>query len=215
MNTPAPRLCRALQQAAALVCLTSPLAAESLIPQTHLSDGNLYTDQVARAIGDLLTVRVVENMTIRESQSTSTSRDNDLEFNVNLLPYDNNIPSTVGQTSSVGRLPGLDIESAKAFDGSGDHSSSGQMTFALSGRVIDVLDNGNLVIEARRSIRVNDDTKTIVLSGICRRADIGSENSVLSTALHGFEVSVVGEGPLSRAQQEGWLAKLMDVLWPF
>ena len=187
----------------------------SLIPQAHLSDGNLYTDQVARAIGDLLTVRVVENMTIRESQATSTARDNDLEFGVNLLPFDNNVPAQVGQTTATGTLPGLDIESAKAFDGSADHTSSGQMTFSLSGRIIDVLDNGNLLVEARRSIQVNDDIKTIVLTGICRRADISSENAVLSTALHAFEVSVVGEGPLSRAQQEGWLARLMDVVWPF
>jgi flagellar L-ring protein precursor FlgH len=85
----------------------------------------------------------------------------------------------------------------------------------ITGRVTDVLDNGNLVIEGRRTMRVNADSKTIVVSGVIRTADIRSDNTIPSEKLHNFQVAIEGEGPLSRAQQEGWLARLFDVVWPF
>jgi flagellar L-ring protein precursor FlgH len=78
-----------------------------------------------------------------------------------------------------------------------------------------VLENGNLVIEGRRIVRVNEDSKTIVVTGVIRTADVRSDNTVLSEKLHNFQVAIEGEGPLSRSQQEGWLGRLFDVVWPF
>ena len=37
----------------------------------------------------------------------------------------------------------------------------------------------------------------------------------MSEKLHDFQVSIEGDGPLTRSQQEGWLGRLIDVLWPF
>jgi flagellar L-ring protein precursor FlgH len=85
----------------------------------------------------------------------------------------------------------------------------------ITGRVIDVLDNGNLLVEGRRSVKVGNDTKTILITGIIRTADIQANNTVLSEKLHNFQVSIVGEGPLNRSSREGFLGEILDILWPF
>jgi len=62
---------------------------------------------------------------------------------------------------------------------------------------------------------VNKDTKTILITGIIRTADVQANNTVLSEKLHNFQVSIEGEGPLTRANHEGWLGEILDILWPF
>ena len=89
------------------------------------------------------------------------------------------------------------------------------MVTTFTGRVIDVLDNGNMVIEARRRLKINNNEKDIRLTGIVRRTDVSVLNRVSSENIHNFEVQIVGEGPISRAQQQGILSKILDVLWPW
>jgi flagellar L-ring protein precursor FlgH len=206
---------RALFALALLLAATLPgLAAASLWQAETLADGNLYSDQVARKPGDLITILVKETTSVTDDQKTQTKRENDLDASVKTLPETAAVAATSG-ASTVGKLPALGLSSKKEFDGEGKYTAKGEVRAVITGRVTDVLDNGNLVIEGRRTMRVNADSKTIVVSGVIRTADIRSDNTIPSEKLHNFQVAIEGEGPLSRAQQEGWLARLFDVVWPF
>lgn len=201
--------------ATALVALIAPaVSAASLWEADTLADGNLYSDQVARKSGDLITIVVKETTQVTDDQKTSTSRESDIDAKVELLPQTTAVPAAVG-SSTMGRLPALKLGSTKDFDGQGKYTAKGEVKAVITGRVTDVLDNGNLVIEGRRTLRVNQDAKTIVVTGVIRTADIQSDNTVASEKLHNFQVAIEGEGPLTRAQQEGWFARLLDHLWPF
>ena len=204
-------ICR---QALLLLVAVLPLAAASLFTSETMADGTLYSDQVARRSGDLITILVQENTSISEKNKTTAKRDNTLQASVNLVPGSNQLPATVGQ-SSIGRLPAIDADSKKEFTGQGDYENTGAVKATITARVLDVLDNGNLLIEGRRAVRVNEDTKTILITGVIRTADIRSDNTVLSEKLHNFQVSIVGEGPLTRAQSQGILGTIADILWPF
>lgn len=196
-----------------LVCI-APLAAESLFQAETLSDGNLYADATARRRGDLLTVVIQETTSVSENQKTDTSRDNKLDFGVNLLPGSNQLPASVGSTA-VGKLPALNADSSKEFQGEGKYDFSHKVRSSIAVQVVDVLDNGSLVVRGTREVLINEDRKTIQIGGIVRPSDIKSDNTVLSEKLYDLQVSIVGEGPMTRAQQEGWLGKLMDIVWPF
>ena len=206
---------RGFAHALLAIVLAAPAAtAASLWGAETLADGNLYSDQVARKPGDLITVMVKETTTVVDSQKTSRTRENEVDASVAMLPSTTAIPAAVGSTT-VGRLPALRASSTKEFEGEGKYTSQGEVRAVITGRVLDVLENGNLVIEGRRIVRVNEDSKTIVVTGVIRTADVRSDNTVLSEKLHNFQVAIEGEGPLSRSQQEGWLGRLFDVVWPF
>jgi flagellar L-ring protein precursor FlgH len=198
----------------ALLLIGLPASAESLFKAETLADGTLYSDQVARRAGDLITILVKETTSISERHKTQNKRENTIDASVSLVPGSNQLPSSVG-TPSSGKLPALQASSEKDFKGEGKYEAEGEVKAVITGRVIDVLDNGNLLVEGRRLVRVNADTKTILITGIIRTADIQANNTVLSEKLHNFQVSIEGEGPLTRSSQEGWLGQILDILWPF
>lgn len=195
-----------------LVCIV-PLAAESLWQAETLADGNLYADATARRRGDILTVVIQETTSVSENQKTDTSRDNKAEFGVTYAPGTNSLPASMG--NGKGTLPGLSLDSGKEFQGEGKYDFSHKVRSSIAVQVVDVLDNGSLVVRGTREVLVNEDRKTIQIGGIVRPSDIKSDNTVLSEKLYDLQVSIVGEGPLTRAQQEGWLGRLLDMVWPF
>lgn len=196
-----------------LVVVSAALPAASLFKAETLQEGNLYNDQVARQIGDLITIRVSETTAVNETARTTRTRESSADAGVRMLPGSNRLPPAVGSGASD-RLPGLAYEAEKEFSGEGSMEQRGSFSTTVTGRVVDVLDNGNLLVQARRSIRVGKDVKTILLTGICRTSDINADNIIMSEKLHGFQVSLEGQGPLNRSQQQGWLSRLLDVIWP-
>lgn len=188
-----------------LLALAAPVAAQSLVTAETLADGSLFADAVARQDGDLVTILIRETTSVRESQETETGRSNSGSIGGSFVRPNH---------TEADQIPALEFGTDTDFEGEAEYSQSGEIRATITGRVIDVLDNGNMVIEARRVLRVNDETKTIVLSGIVRRDDIGTGNTVLSERIHNFQVGIEGQGPLTRAQQRGWLGRLLDVLWP-
>jgi flagellar L-ring protein FlgH len=196
-----------------LVC-TPFVPGASLFTSETMADGTLYSDSVARRAGDLITILVQETTSVSEKNKTTANRTNNLSAAVNMIPGTSQLPSVQG-SSTVGTLPALSTTSTKDFKGQGDYEATGEVKATITARVLDVLDNGNLVIEGRRAVRVNEDTKTILITGVIRTADIRSDNTVLSEKLHNFQVSIVGEGPLTRAQSQGILGTIADILWPF
>jgi flagellar L-ring protein FlgH len=174
----------------------------------------LYSDQVARRAGDLITIMVKETTSVSEQNKIENKRENTIDAAISLVPGTNQVPAAVG-TASAGKLPALKAASSKDFKGEGKVEAQGEVKAVITGRVIDVLDNGNLLVEGRRVVRVNKDTKTILITGIIRTADIQANNTVMSEKLHNFQVSIEGEGPLARSGHEGFLGELLDILWPF
>ena len=54
------------------------------------------------------------------------------------------------------------------FDAEGEYSSSRDINFRLSAIVVEVLGNGNLLIEGRRAVNINKERYTLNVSGIIR-----------------------------------------------
>jgi len=195
-----------------LLCLAN-LPAQSLWQAETLADGTLYSDQVARKKGDLITILVKESTSVTDKQKTETKRENSIDAALKIVPGSNQTPASEG-IPAPGHLPALKAATSKDFKGTGNYESGGEVKAVITGRVLDVLDNGNLVVEGRRSVKVNEDVKTILITGIIRTADIQADNTVMSEKLHNFQVAIEGQGPLSRSQAEGWLGQLIDILWP-
>lgn len=91
----------------------------------------------------------------------------------------------------------LGLHSSEALSGKGQASSATSVTTNLAGRVVAVLPNGNLVIEAERVVNMNHEKQSIVLRGVVRRGDIGPKNTVVSDAIGNLELEIKGKGVIS------------------
>jgi flagellar L-ring protein precursor FlgH len=81
--------------------------------------------------------------------------------------------------------------------------------------VVDILPNGNLVIEGKRRVWVAGDEAVLVLSGVVRGLDIGPDNTLLSRYISELSISYESRGPERHFTRQGWLGRGMNYVWPF
>jgi len=78
---------------------------------------------------------------------------------------------------------------------------------------MEVLDNGNLIIQGEKQIVVNDEAEMLVVTGIVRPQDISGENVVYSTDIANTEISYKGKGMVSDYSRPSLLVRLLTWLF--
>ncbi|MEM9368350.1 MAG: flagellar basal body L-ring protein FlgH [Planctomycetota bacterium] len=89
------------------------------------------------------------------------------------------------------------------------------MSFNIAAEIVDIRPNGSLVLEARKSFRINDNLWETSLTGICRADDVAPDNVVLSRDLLDLEISKQDRGALRDGYKRGWFQRLLDRFKPF
>jgi len=125
---------------------------------------------------------------------------NDFRLRPNAQP--NGDPAVAGQSTNVNRNQSR-LESREA------------LSFSIAAMVVDIRPNGNLVLEARKNIRVNDNLWETALTGICRPEDIAPDNVVLSRDLIDLEIQKEDQGHLRDGYKRGWFSRWFDRVQPF
>ena len=190
----------------------SPLSEGSLF-----ADGGslyLFEDHRAKRVGDLITIKIVENYQSSQQVSNQGSR-------------------STGIKAGIARFLGFEraLEEANRrftansmFDSSYQYNLNAQsqtqrattITATVTARVVKVLPNGNLVVQAKRVVKQDADLEYIVLTGIVRPQDIDADNSVLSTQLSDVTLEYSGRGPNKEiVKGPGWMARLLQLIWLF
>jgi flagellar L-ring protein FlgH len=146
------------------------------------------TDYKARTLNDTLTVLVSVQTTAAQSGSVNNSRD---------FSTSSAITGLLGGLSTTGTNPLFAAQSSHALKGQGQTSSNTTFSTSLTGQVIAVLPNGNLVVEAHRLIDMNNQHEEVIVRGLARPGDIAPNNTVPSTALSNLEIELKGKGIIS------------------
>ncbi|MFG0261066.1 MAG: flagellar basal body L-ring protein FlgH [Novipirellula sp. JB048] len=111
--------------------------------------------------------------------------------------------------------PAIATESESQFRSKSSLKSRESMTFNIAATVVDIRPNGNLVLEARKTIRINDNLWETSLSGICRVQDIAPDNVILSRDLIDLEIRKEDQGHLRDGYKRGWFSRWLDHVQPF
>jgi flagellar L-ring protein precursor FlgH len=173
----------------------------------------LVDDYKARHKGDIVTIVIVETSNASKEAKTDTSRNSTVNAGIpNFLGLEQAgiIKNNFADLSKL-----INASAASTYAGSGSTSRTETLNATISAKVIDVLSNGNLQIEGRRDIKVNNEDQLIIISGTVRPSDIGANNTVNSTYIADARISYTGKGIISDRQSPGWLMNVVDKLWPF
>ncbi len=194
-----------------------PVVTEPAPPQTPgslwtESRGGMFGDIKGRTVGDIITVVIVENASASKEATTETDRTSTMSAGITNL---------LGLERSVGRMAGLDpstlidATAVNDFEGGGKTERKENLVATLTTQVLEVLPNGNLRIEGNKTVTVNNEMQIVTLSGIVRQADVSPRNLVDSQNILNARIAYVGKGVLSDKQQQGWLVRGLDAVWPF
>lgn len=180
---------------------------------------DLYADNRARRVGDIILVKVVESSKSKSKADTTAERDSSSSISVGAAFGANStglIPGSGALLSgSVGAKPILSTSNVSALSATGETKRENYVTATIGARVLQVLPGGMLQVQGAREVRVNDETQYMVVSGIVRAQDVGPDNSVESTQLADSKIEYYGRGVLADKQRPGWFTRLIDNVWPF
>ncbi len=183
---------------------------------SEISSISLYPDRRARRVGDIVTIRIVEDPEAKLTANTKTSRSSSAEGKLKLLGY---MQELAEKHRRLAQTPGTDdllkATHATKFDGKGSSDRDGHVKAFVSAIVVKVHPNGNLFIRGQREIKVNNETQYITLSGIIRGEDISPTNEIASTFVANARITYSGIGSISDKQKPGWLMRVLDHVWPF
>ena len=188
---------------AAVLCTASlapSAAAESLWnnPSGHPTKSP-FADHRATGIGDIVTIVISEATTTSATRSSANEKSGSVKIGAGLGIFD------FLQAASAG---GSDKFSAK-----GSASSSNRVAGNVTVTVVDIMPNGNFVLEGPQSIWQNKNEHKIVFRGTCRPEDISSSNTILSTRVADATVRFDGKGPLNAKQRQGILTQIFNFLF--
>jgi len=89
------------------------------------------------------------------------------------------------------------------------------MKFRIACTVEDIRPNGNLIIEAHRTIQNNSETWEYSLSGEVRSDDVLPNNTVLSENIAAMRLNKRETGHVRDGYRRGWLLEILDRYQPF
>jgi flagellar L-ring protein precursor FlgH len=194
---------------------TIPTTVGSIWPGEN-SRNSYFQDLRARHIGDIVTVLVSEKTSAVKEATTSTSRKTarDISIGTNLgLPSNMGINDLFGTNYKLN--PNVTSDYDSNFDGTGKTERSGELTAIISTRIVEILPNGNLVIEGKKDTILNKELQYLVLSGIIRPVDISDRNTIPSSLMSDARIEYSGKGVLADTQKPGWLGRILDNVWPY
>jgi flagellar L-ring protein precursor FlgH len=181
-------------------------------PGSIYSDSGRYSDLSsdlrARRVGDTITIVVSDRLTASSQGDSSSSRKSSADSSISKL---------LGQPAALGALTNLTaLTGNQKLDGSGSTSRSNVLTTTVSGRVVEVLPNGDLVIEATKNVGVNSEKHQIAIRGIVRWNDVSLNNQVRSDRLANMSIQLNGKGLVSDAiRRPNILYRILLGILPF
>ena len=197
----------------AMAGIAVPIAnADSLWERRDPRYAYLFQDNRARQVGDVLTIAITESTVTNEKDQKSLSKKNSMSGRLDYA-------GTTSAGSGAGRTGSLSASTSDAFsrtfDGNAQVTMNRVFTDRMAVTVVDIMPNGNLVVEGYRSRVVAGEERVLRITGVVRQQDVAVGNIVLSPSVANFRISYLGRGPESRMVNQNGFGRFMNRLWPF
>ena len=165
-----------------------------------------FEDPRARAIGDIITIQIVETVTASQVSKSTANRTSSGATSVSALPFVSPIDIANLKTGTA---------SASDFSGKGGTESANTFTGSITATVVDVLANGHLVVTGEKQIGVNQNVDVLRFSGTVDPRLVQPGNLVNSTQVANARIESKGRGAQAEAQTVGWLSRFFFSFLPF
>ena len=175
-----------------------------------------FKDQRAHKVGDILLVQVTIADKAQIANQTASARTAANGAGAGGV-LGSLFTAATASTPLAGTDPSkaIDISSSMANTGSGSVNRSETVDTQVAAVVTQVLGNGNLVIEGHQEVRVNFEIRDLIIAGVVRPEDIGSDNTIPSSKIAEARIAYGGRGQITDVQQPRYGQQVMDAILPF
>ncbi len=168
----------------------------------------IYADDKANQIGDVLTIVILEDSKIDNQVDRDLSKNTERSLSIR------NEDIFIDKFQPIPNV-GISTSGEKSHESEADYTDERTFEDQITVVVEDIHPNGNLVVIGTRTRDVSGDKQTIQISGIVRPRDIAFDNTVPSSKVANLTLVNLTDGPSKDFNNPGWLASLIDKIWPF
>jgi flagellar L-ring protein FlgH len=190
----------------------APTAA--VAPATPVANGAIFQDvgyasltsgNRAAAVGDIVTIQLVERLSASKSNSAGTSRNGSVGIT----------PPATGPLGSLFSASDVNMGGDQSFKGKGEAAQSSNLNGEISVTIAAVYPNGTMQVRGEKLLILNRGDDKVQFSGLIRSADISADNRVLSSRVADARIIYTGKGEIARASKQGWLQRFFSKISPF
>jgi len=175
---------------------------------------SFFNDQRASKIGDILTVNIEIADSAQLNNTTARSRTGSTETGVQaLLGLEANIQKALPGTPSLD--PAVGFNSNSTSNGTGSVNRQEKVNLTVAAVITDRLPNGNLVIGGSQEVRINNELRELLVSGVIRPEDVAADNTIAHSKIAEARISYGGRGDISQVQRDKYGKLLYDQITPF
>lgn len=184
------RLCKLALTGLALLALTSQ--AEDFFNRSQ--SVSLVVDNKAHAVGDVLTVIIVESTRAASEAGT----DSESSFDASVSAYDS--ANGIGAGAGYGR-DGSDVART---------SRKGTFTGQVAVRVMEVDEAGTMKVAGSQTLIINGEQQIVNVEGFVRQIDLDAANQVLSSRLSNSRIELTGDGVVADGQSPNIFSRALS-----
>lgn len=151
----------------------------------------LFEDRRARAVGDTLTIQIVENTRAGKQGTGSSSKTGSVTASVD---------PTTGLPINLKSNIGVNAKSALANEEKAAASSSNNFNGTIGVTVVEVLENGNLVVSGEKQVAFDRGTEFVRFSGVVDPATVALGNVVPSAKVADARIEYRTNSQIDAAQ---------------
>ena len=129
---------------------------------------SLYSDNKAYKVGDIVTILVSETVSLSQNDSADDKRKGLVSSAMSFI-------GTVGNLALDKFIPVNADDQGRTET---DNSAQSQVITRIAATIVDVDQNGNLIIEGRKETKVGQDQRELLVQGKIRPTDITAQNTV-------------------------------------
>jgi flagellar L-ring protein precursor FlgH len=172
--------------------------------QARGSYSGLVTGTRARALGDMVTIVLVEATTTAKSTQGRTSREGGFGIT----------PPTSGPLDFL-NPDALKATAEGSFTGGGNAAQQSRLNGAVAVTIAAVYPNGTAEVVGEKQMMFSQGDEWVQFAGRIRLVDIDSDNRLVSAQVANARIIYSGKGAVQQASRPGWLSRFFNFVSPF
>ncbi|MDP1795939.1 MAG: flagellar basal body L-ring protein FlgH [Planctomycetaceae bacterium] len=163
-------------------------------------------------VHDILTIEVDEKAEVIINSRFNRQRNG--SYKLELKDFVRVIPGPK-LVSSESDTPTIEGTLSNRLQTIGQGSDSEGITYKIAATVVDVLPNGTIVLEARKSIRTNQDVFEYRLTGRVDKGKIKPDRTARTEDIAELQIERIQRGKIFDSTKVNWGTRILDTLMPF
>jgi flagellar L-ring protein precursor FlgH len=173
-----------------------------------------FKDQRANRVGDVITVLVaLDDKAKIDSNNTYNRQAAHTSSLTNFLGLESKLPMFLPKAVNPTRLTNTNSNSQDTGRGLLDRKDT--LDTKIGATIIQILPNGNLVIQGRQEILFGTELRVIDVRGVIRREDIASDNTIPYSKIAEARIAYGGRGDITDVSSVPWGQQVLNKILPW